>query len=261
MNISFEDRKKLDKVMFEINSNDKNNNEDQLSHDVVIEYEDGIDQNVEINYEEDDLANEYDYEKENEMIKQGLNPYNSENNQCRLNPKKNSVLNKERMRKKWGVKNIRGVLNTIIDKKNGKILNGEQEAIYKEFCKFCMGFVDKKTKMETINAVFDGRVPVELFGEKYEYVDDEKLMRAVLNDLVERFNKPIRRLKSNFEFLQKKRVDWLSRKVSEECILSNIGIKWNELIMSILSRYSKDLLDKIFVFAHKKNILMNKQNV
>ena len=73
------------------NSNDKNknNNEDQLSHDVVIEYEDGIDQNVEINYEEDDLANEYDYEKENEMIKQGLNPYNSENNQYRLNQKKN----------------------------------------------------------------------------------------------------------------------------------------------------------------------------
>ena len=82
------------------NDKNKNNNEDQLSHDVVIEYEDGIDQNVEINYEEDDLANEYDYEKENEMIKQGLNPYNSENNQYRLNPKKNSVLNKERMRKK-----------------------------------------------------------------------------------------------------------------------------------------------------------------
>ena len=84
------------------NSNDKNknNNEDQLSHDVVIEYEDGIDQNVEINYEEDDLANEYDYEKENEMIKQGLNPYNSENNQYRLNQKKISVLNKERIRNK-----------------------------------------------------------------------------------------------------------------------------------------------------------------
>ncbi len=82
------------------NSNDKNNNEEQLSHEVVIEYEDGIDQNVEINYEEDDLVNEYDYEKENEMIKQGLNPYNSENNQYRLNQKKISVLNKERIRKK-----------------------------------------------------------------------------------------------------------------------------------------------------------------
>ena len=78
----------------------KIDNEDQLSHDVVIEYEDGIDQNVEINYEEDDLANEYDYEKENEMINRGLNPYNSENIQySKFNTKKNSVLNKEKMLK------------------------------------------------------------------------------------------------------------------------------------------------------------------
>ena len=62
-------------------------NEEHLSHDVVIEYEDGIDQNVEINYE-DDLANEYDYEKENEMINQGLNPYNNnDNNQLNIKKK------------------------------------------------------------------------------------------------------------------------------------------------------------------------------
>ena len=79
------------------NSNSKkDDNEEQLSHDVVIEYEDGIDQNVEINYE-DDLANEYDYERENEMIKQGLNPYSNDNSQ--LNSKKNSVFNKQNIKK------------------------------------------------------------------------------------------------------------------------------------------------------------------
>ena len=48
-----------------------------MSHDVIIEYEDGIEQNVEINYEEDDMSNEYNYEKENELISQGINPYNN----------------------------------------------------------------------------------------------------------------------------------------------------------------------------------------
>ena len=74
----------------------KKKDDEQLSHDVVIEYEDGIDQNVEINYE-DDLANDYDYEKEKEMINQGLNPYKSESN-VRLNSKKNSVLNKQNIK-------------------------------------------------------------------------------------------------------------------------------------------------------------------
>ena len=72
--------------------------EDQLSHDVVIEYEDGIDQNVEINYEDDDSSNEYDYEKEKEMVNKGLNPYNSENNQnYKSKAKKHSVLSKEKI--------------------------------------------------------------------------------------------------------------------------------------------------------------------
>ena len=65
-------------------------NEEHLSHDVVIEYEDGIDQNAVINYE-DDLANEYDYEKENEMIKQGINPYNNDVN--KFNSNKNASTN------------------------------------------------------------------------------------------------------------------------------------------------------------------------
>ena len=67
-------------------------NEEQLSHDVVIEYEDGIDQNVEINYE-DDLANDYDYEKEKEMINQGLNPYKNDGNIINKDDK-NKTINK-----------------------------------------------------------------------------------------------------------------------------------------------------------------------
>ena len=90
----------LDNVNNETQKNYRNKNISRLGHDVVIEYEDGIDQNVEINYEEDDLANEYDYEKENEMINQGLNPYNYEKNQFnKYNIKKNSVINKQRILK------------------------------------------------------------------------------------------------------------------------------------------------------------------
>ena len=58
-----------DKIFF-----DKNDN-DELSHEVVIEYEDGLDKNAEINYE-DDFVNEDDMEKENEMMNKGLNLYN-----------------------------------------------------------------------------------------------------------------------------------------------------------------------------------------
>ena len=83
-----------DNIRKEIENLEKLNNEEQLSHDVVIEYEDGIDQNAEINYEEDDLTDEYDYEKENEMINQGLNPYNKN-----VNEKKKSLINKQRNKK------------------------------------------------------------------------------------------------------------------------------------------------------------------
>ena len=114
---NYNQRRKNNKNRKEIDNFEKN--EDQLSHDVVIEYEDGIDQNVEINYEEDDLANEYDYEKEKEMINKGLNPYNSENN--RFNTKKHSVLNKERI---------------IANNKNRRLIindNDESDKCLKEF--------------------------------------------------------------------------------------------------------------------------------
>ena len=83
-----------DNIRKEIENLEKLNNEEQLSHDVVIEYEDGIDQNAEINYEEDDLTDGYDYDKENEMINQGLNPYNKN-----VNEKKKSLINKQRNKK------------------------------------------------------------------------------------------------------------------------------------------------------------------
>ena len=90
----FKNKRKI--VKKKINNVKNKNNEQQLSHDVIIEYEDGIDQNVEINYE-DDLANDYDYEKENEMIMHGLNPYNNEVN--KFNSKKNTSTNNQNINK------------------------------------------------------------------------------------------------------------------------------------------------------------------
>ena len=56
---------------------EENKNENKLTHEVIIEYEDGIDQNVEINYEANDISNDYNFEKETELINQGINPYNN----------------------------------------------------------------------------------------------------------------------------------------------------------------------------------------
>ena len=90
-------------------------NEEHLSHDVVIEYEDGIDQNVEINYE-DDLANDYDYEKENEMIKQGINPYNNDAN--KFNQKKNPSTNNQNNNT-----NIKNIKQIIVNDQNDRVAN------------------------------------------------------------------------------------------------------------------------------------------
>ena len=67
--------------IFKVDNAEENNNENQLSHNVIIEYEDGIDQNVEINYKDDEMSNEYNYEKETKMINQGINTYNN----CKIN--------------------------------------------------------------------------------------------------------------------------------------------------------------------------------
>ena len=74
---------------------DKNDNE-ELSHEVVIEYEDGIDKNAEINYE-DDVIDDNTIEKENEMMNKGLNPYNTNNinNNKNINNIKSSPVYKK----------------------------------------------------------------------------------------------------------------------------------------------------------------------
>ena len=66
--------------------------EDELSHEVVIEYEDGIDKNAEINYEDEDI-DDNDIEKENEMINKGENPYNRKQSNIIKNNKKNNNKN------------------------------------------------------------------------------------------------------------------------------------------------------------------------
>ena len=123
INSTIEALNSRDNLKKEIENLEKNiGNEDRLSHDVVIEYEDGIDQNAEINYEEDDLNNDYDYEKTNEMINQGLNPYSGKNisNQQKIDNKKNLLLNKQR--------------NKINDKKQMTLNdNDESDKYLKEF--------------------------------------------------------------------------------------------------------------------------------
>ena len=50
------------------------NDNDELSHEVVIEYEDGLDKNAEINYEDDSMNNnEYDIEKQQPQSQHILN--------------------------------------------------------------------------------------------------------------------------------------------------------------------------------------------
>ena len=85
----------LNNIIINKNIGNDEENKNELSHEVIIEYEDGIDQNVEINYEEDDMSNEYNFEKENELINQGINPYN--NNEIRniniINNDNNNIKN------------------------------------------------------------------------------------------------------------------------------------------------------------------------
>ena len=81
-NIRLQEKKeRLENIIKEYDDNklffDRNDNE-ELSHEVVIEYEDGIDKNAEINYE-DDVIDDNTIEKENEMMNKGLNPYNINN--------------------------------------------------------------------------------------------------------------------------------------------------------------------------------------
>ena len=79
------------KILYDDNE-EEGEEEDELSHEVVIEYEDGIDKNAEINYEDEDI-DDNDIEKENEMINKGENPYNRKQSNIIKNNKKNNNKN------------------------------------------------------------------------------------------------------------------------------------------------------------------------
>ena len=80
---------------------DKNDNE-ELDHEVVIEYEDGLDKNAEINYEDDILDdNAYDLEKENELMNKGVNPYNNKQDPEPEQKKEKPLYKKIEIVMKW----------------------------------------------------------------------------------------------------------------------------------------------------------------
>ena len=80
------------KILYDDDNEEEDDEEDELSHEVVIEYEDGIDKNAEINYEDEDI-DDNDVEKENEMINKGENPYNRKQSNIIKNNKKNNNKN------------------------------------------------------------------------------------------------------------------------------------------------------------------------
>ena len=101
---------------------DKNDNE-ELSHEVVIEYEDGIDKNAEINYE-DDVIDDNTIEKENEMMNKGLNPYNTNNSNNKNN---NNIVKSNPVYKIIGNQNNKQTKRIILkdnDESEDKYLNG-----------------------------------------------------------------------------------------------------------------------------------------
>ena len=90
-NLSLKEKiERLERSLKELDENklffDKNDN-DELSHEVVIEYEDGIDKSAEINYE-DDMSDDEEIEKDNEMMNKGVNPYNKQNENVNNEKKK-----------------------------------------------------------------------------------------------------------------------------------------------------------------------------
>ena len=90
-----EKREEIKKILK--NETKEEENENQLTHDVIIEYDSGIDQNAEINYEEEDISDQYNYEKEKELINKGINPYTNDiNNEPNISDiKSNSLLNNQ----------------------------------------------------------------------------------------------------------------------------------------------------------------------
>ena len=103
------------------NESKEEENENQLTHDVIIEYDSGIDQNAEINYEEDDKSDQYNYEKENELINKGINPYTNDiNNEPNISDiKSNSLVNNQSDKSNKINSNLKNIFDCI-DKKDNK---------------------------------------------------------------------------------------------------------------------------------------------
>ena len=103
------------------NESKEEENENQLTHDVIIEYDSGIDQNAEINYEEDDISDQYNYEKENELINKGINPYTNDiNNEPNISDiKSNSLVNNQSDKSDKINSNLKNIFDCI-DKKDNK---------------------------------------------------------------------------------------------------------------------------------------------
>ena len=84
---------KIEKIMIK--------NDNQLNQDGIIEYEDGIEKNVNNNNEED-INNLYNHKKENELINRGISPYTKEiisknkNEEEKKGNKNRDFLKKER---------------------------------------------------------------------------------------------------------------------------------------------------------------------
>ena len=124
LNIDQNIKKELEKL--------KKNKGEKLNYDAMIEYEDGIDQNGRINYEDDDSIKEYNYIKENEMINQRLNPYIKKNSiiyrqKYKINDKKQLFLDGDESDKYLNEilqnntnKDPLGENNNTINKRNSK---------------------------------------------------------------------------------------------------------------------------------------------
>ena len=118
------------------NESKEEENENQLTHDVIIEYDSGIDQNAEINYEEDDISDQYNYEKENELINKGINPYTNDiNNEPNISDiKSNSLVNNQSDKSDQINSNLKNIFDCI-DKKDNKANKIDINHNYRNFRK------------------------------------------------------------------------------------------------------------------------------
>ena len=212
--------------IIEKNGENKNENENQLSHEVIIEYEDGIDQNVEINYEADDMSNEYNYEKETELINQGINPYNNN----KIN-KKDIIDNNEKENKLENLQN---------DIKNISITNKQSCKDKKETQQKIVNDVDKNDK--NLNNLINNIKHITENNIKNKSNDNNILKNNIENN-IENNN-----LKSN-----KKKENKINNKTNDNNKLINNKDKNKENIIDYIIVKKENKKDKAILEKNKKN--------